>query len=262
MSGGSIFGFITGWLLIVVTILLSTSNPGVFVDIPSIIVVLGGSYMAMFIAYEAKDVFYSFRLLGDMFKKPPAALSYKDEVGRIIRWAYIVQKNGMQGLENDAQNAVGLDPFTRYSIDLVITGYSPADIREILKESAYGDYQRKMQKIDVLKNLGGNTPAFGMLGTLIGLIVMLGNMSDPSSIGAGMAVALITTLYGIIAARLLYLPAMTKLTQRADDILFRNMLMIEACVSIAERKSPRFIQDKINAFLDPSQHFLIDRDMH
>ena len=262
MSRGSIFGFIAIWALVAATISLSTNNPGVFLDLPSFLIVIGGSYMAMFIAYEAKDVFYSFKLIFQIFGKAGKhVLPYKEEVARIIRWAYIVQKNGLQGLENDAMASIGNDSFLRYGVELVITGYTGNDIRDILKEAAYSDYQRKMQKIDVLKQLGANTPAFGMLGTLIGLIIMLGSMNNPSSIGLGMAVALITTLYGIIAARLIFLPAMIKQTQRTDDALFRNMLVIESLVLLADRKSPRYIQDKINAFLDPSQHFLIDRDM-
>ena len=260
MSRGSILGFIAGWAMVVITILLSTDTPGVFVDIPSIIVVLGGSYMAMFIGYEAKDVFFSFKLFFSIFKNPPA-MSYKEEVARVIRWAYIVQKNGLQGLESDALNSVGNDAFLKYGVELVITGYTGNDIREILKESAYGEYQRATAKIEILKQMASNTPAFGMLGTLIGLIVMLGAMSDPSAIGLGMAVALITTLYGIIAARLIYMPAALKTTQREDDLLFRHLLQIESLVLLADRKSPRYIQDKINAFLDPTQHFLIDRDM-
>ncbi len=91
---------------------------------------------------------------------------------------------------------------------------------------------------------------------------MLGNMgADPASIGTGMAVALITTFYGVMSARLIYLPAGIKLSARNDEELFRNLLITESLVLLAERKSPRYIQDKLNAFIDPSQHFLIDRDM-
>jgi len=249
--------------MVVITILLSTDMPGVFVDVPSMVIVIGGSYTAMFIAYDARDVFFSLKLFGSIFKKPASeALSYKEEVARVIRWAYIVQKNGLQGLESDAINSVGNDSFLQYGVELVITGYTGNDVREILKESAFGEYQRSAAKIDVLKQLAANTPAFGMLGTLIGLIVMLGAMSDPSAIGLGMAVALITTLYGVIAARLIFMPAAIKTTQRADALLFRHLLQIESLVLLADRKSPRYIQDKVNAFLDPSQHFLIDRDMN
>ena len=84
---------------------------------------------------------------------------------------------------------------------------------------------------------------------------------DASSIGAGMSVALITTFYGVLAARLVYLPGFVKMGQRADDTLFRNLLVAEGMALLAERKSPRYIQDRLNALLDSSQHFLIDRDM-
>ena len=264
VSRGSVLGFIGGWLLVAVSIRLSTPQIGVFLDVASIVVVLGGAYAAMFIAYEAKDVLWSTKLFLSVFKQhQDTNLSYKNEVGRIVRWAYIVQKNGLQGLETDVATSVGNDPFLRYGVDLVITGYTGAEIREILKESAFSTYQREIQRIDVLKQLGANTPAFGMVGTLIGLIVMLGSMGgDPASIGTGMAVALITTLYGVLTARLMYLPASVKTTQRADNTLFRNLLLVESLVLLSERKSPRHIQDKINAFLDPSQHFLIDRDMN
>lgn len=264
MSRGSLFGFVAGWALICATIFLSTNNVGVFMDAASVVVVIGCSYAAMFIAYEAKDVINSIKLFLSIFKThKDTSISYKNEVGRIVRWAYIVQKNGLQGLESDAMSSVGDDPFLKYGVELVITGYTGNEVREILKESAFSTYQRACQQIDVLKQLGANAPAFGMVGTLIGLIVMLGAMGgDPASIGAGMAVALITTLYGVIAARIVFLPAAIKTEQREDNSLFRNLLLVESLVLLAERKSPRYIQDKVNAFLDPSQHFLIDRDMN
>ncbi len=264
VSRGSLFGFIGGWILVAISIRLSTEQVGIFLDLASLVIVLFGSYAAMFIGFEAKDVFYSNKLLLSIFRQhQDTNLSYKNEVGRIVRWAYIVQKNGLQGLETDATTSVGNDPFLKYGVDLVITGYTGAEVREILKESAFSSYQRETQHIEVLKQLGAYTPAFGMVGTLIGLIVMLGSMgSDPDSIGTGMAVALITTLYGILFARLIFMPAAVKMTQRADNSLFRNLLLVESLVLLAERKSPRYIQDKVNAFLDPSQHFLIDRDMN
>ena len=131
-----------------------------------------------------------------------------------------------------------------------------------MKESAFSSYQRDGKPSEILTNIGAYAPAFGMAGTLIGLVVMLGNMgADPAAIGSGMAVALITTFYGVMSARLIYLPIGVKLGAKNDETLFRNLLVTESLVLLAERKSPRYIQDKLNAFLDPSQHFLIDRDM-
>ena len=264
MSKSSLIGIIIGWGIVFVSIRLATDNVLMFWDLNSFILVLIGPYFAMLIAYSASDVHLANKKWLSIFKLyKDSSISYKDEVGRFVRWAYITQKNGLQGLENDAMSTVGDDdPFLKYGVELVISGYTGNEVREILKESAFSAYQRAGRPIDVLNNIGSNAPAFGMAGTLIGLVVMLGNMgADPAAIGTGMAVALITTFYGVMSARLIYLPAGINLTSRSDDTLFRNLLITESLVLLAERKSPRYIQDKLNAFLDPSQHFLIDRDM-
>ncbi len=104
------------------------------------------------------------------------------------------------------------------------------------------------------------SPAFGMIGTLVGLIIMLDGMGgDPTQLGAGLAVALLTTLYGVIFARLVFMPAATKIMQREQIVRFRNFLVAEGLALLADRKSPRFIQDKMNSFLDPAIHFNIDK---
>ena len=122
---------------------------------------------------------------------------------------------------------------------------------------------RDAKMTDALKKMGGDSPAFGMLGTLIGLVIMLGNMGgDPAAIGPSMAVALITTFYGIILARLVFIPLSTKLAARNDVSLFKNVLQMEGLVLLAERKSPRYIQDKINSFVDVQEQFSIDRDLN
>ena len=108
--------------------------------------------------------------------------------------------------------------------------------------------------------MGAAAPAFGMIGTLVGLIIMLDSMGgDPSSLGKGLAVALATTLYGVLFARLLLLPVADKVQQREQIVRFRNVLVAEGLSLLAERKNPRFIQDKMNSFLDPSIHFNIDK---
>ena len=264
MSKSSIFGFILGWSIVLATILLATTNVFMFWDTGSFLLVIIGPYFSMLIAYKGSLVHLANKKFLSIFKtEGDAPASYKDDVGRFVRWAYISQKNGLQGLESEALASIGDDePFLRYGLELVISGYTANDVREILKESAYSAYQRDGKPAEVLTNIGAYAPAFGMAGTLIGLVVMLANMgADASAIGSGMAVALITTFYGVLSARLIYLPAGIKLTARNDDALFRNLLITESLVLLAERKSPRYIQDKLNAFLDPSQHFLIDRDM-
>ena len=99
-----------------------------------------------------------------------------------------------------------------------------------------------------------------MIGTLVGLIIMLDNMGgDPSSLGKGLAVALLTTLYGVLFARIFFLPTATKVLQREQIVKFRNYLVAEGLALLADKKSPRYIQDKMNSYLDPSIHFNIDK---
>ena len=264
MSKSSLCGLIFGWGIVFATILCATTNVAMFWDTGSFLLVMIGPYFSMLMGYKGSEVSFANKKWLSIFKtKGEGPASYKEEVGRFIRWAYITQKNGLQGLENEAGNSVGPeDQFLKYGIELVISGYSGNEVRDILKEAAYSGYQREAKPAEILTNIGAYAPAFGMAGTLIGLVVMLANMgSDASAIGSGMAVALITTFYGVLSARLIYLPAGIKLTARSDEALFRNLLITESLVLLAERKSPRYIQDRLNAFLDPAQHFSIDNDL-
>jgi len=183
----------------------------------------------------------------------------KSEVGRIIKWAYSMQKNGVQALEQEAKKAAQGDKFIKFGLEMVISGYTGEEIRGILDTTIETTYQRNCVLVVILKYMSGAAPAFGMIGTLVGLIIMLANMGgDPASLGAGLAVALLTTLYGVIFARMIFTPIATKLQQREDIVRFRNYLVAEGLVLLADNKNPRFIQDRMNSYLDPAIHFDID----
>lgn len=264
MSLGTVFSFIAAIMVVLGSILTATDTPSAFIDIPSIIIVAGGTVVALFLSYETKTAIAALKLMGTTFQKhPDSDISLKDEIGRIVRWAYIIQKNGLQGLENEITDDLRKkDAFVAYGTDLVITGYTGQEINQILDQMLEAETERNKTALDALKKMGGDAPAFGMLGTLIGLIIMLGKMGgDPSAIGPSMAVALITTFYGIILARIIFIPSATKVAARYDRSLFKNTMLKEGLVLLAERKSPRYIQDKINSFVDVSEQFLIDRDM-
>lgn len=265
MSMGSIIAFITAICVVLGSIISATDKPFAFYDIPSMIIVVGGTFVTLFVSFEPKTAINAIKLMGSAFRSHgDSEKSLKDEVGRIVRWAYIIQKNGLQGLENEVTDQLReQNAFLSYGADLVVTGYTGAEIKQILEHTLESQAERNKRQTDALKKMGGDAPAFGMLGTLIGLVIMLSSMGgDPSAIGPSMAVALVTTFYGIILARIVFIPLATKMSARFDVTLFKNILQMEGLVLLAERKSPRYIQDKINSFVDVKEQFLIDRDLN
>lgn len=163
-------------------------------------------------------------------------------------------------LEKEIKGAKNQDHFLNYGIELVISGYSGDEVRSMLGNAANGAFSRAMVQADILKNMAAAAPAFGMIGTLVGLIVMLQSLtSNPDGIGDGLAVAMLTTLYGVLIARLVFLPAASKIAQKEGIMRFRNFLITEGFGMLADTKSPRYIQDKMNSYLDPAIHYNIDQ---
>lgn len=239
----------------------STDNYWVFLDAPSFIIVFGGTMAATFISYEARYVILSLKLIGRIaFSAAIGRNVLKSEVGRIIKWAYLVQKSGIPALEAEAKKAVKGDKFLKFGIEVVISGYTGSEVREILTNAIETSFGRNTVQVSILKAMGSASPAFGMVGTLVGLVVMLDKMGDdPSALGPSLAIALITTLYGVLFARWIFMPAASKIMQREQIVRFRNYLVAEGLVLLADRKSPRYIQDKMNSYLDPAIHFNIDK---
>jgi len=259
----TVLGIVLGFGLFISSIVLKTANYSLFIDFASFIMVIGGTLAATFIAFEYRYVINALKVtVSIMFAHRIGRSILTSEVGRVIRWGYIVQKSGLPGLEADATGVAKQDKFLKFAIDLVISGYTGQEIREILQNTVETTFQRSVINSTILRNMGNTAPAFGMIGTLVGLIIMLDSMgNDPTQLGPGMSVALITTLYGVLASRLVFLPAANKLQQREEIVQFRNYLVAEGMALLAERKSPRYIQDKMNSFLDPTIHFNIDRHL-
>lgn len=261
MSLFTIISFLSALAIFFGAIAWATDNYLMFLSGSSILIVAFGTLAATFVSYEARYVWLSMKLCVRVFYSPSIGRNIlKSEVGRVIRWAYTVQKNGLPALEAESKRAVRGDRFLRFGIDMVVSGYSGDEVREILHNTIESTYGRNTVQVNILKSMGSIAPAFGMVGTLIGLIIMLDKMADdPSQLGKGLAIALLTTLYGIFLARLLFLPVASKVLQREQIVRFRNYLVAEGLALLADRKSPRYIQDKMNSYLDPAIHFNIDK---
>ncbi|HBC08643.1 MotA/TolQ/ExbB proton channel family protein [Thalassospiraceae bacterium LMO-SO8] len=261
MSFTTLVGLLAAFGLFIGSVMMSTDNFLIFLSLSSLLMVVGGTLSATFISYEPRYVMLSLRLIWRILFSPKVGRNVlKSEVGRIIRWAYTVQKSGPPALEAEAKKAVRGDKFLKFGVDMVISGYTGEEVREILTNAIESTFGRNTVQVDILRSMGGAAPAFGMIGTLVGLIIMLDNLGgDPTQLGAGLAVALLTTLYGVMFARMIFIPAATKIQQREEIVRFRNYLIAEGLSLLADKKNPRYIADRMNSFLDPAIHFNIDK---
>jgi len=261
MSFATLLGLMLAFGLFFGSIFFSTDNPTIFLSLASFVLVVGGTLASTFISYEPRYVLLSLKLIYRIVFSPKVGRNVlKSEVGRVIRWAYTVQKNGIPALEQEAKKTVRGDKFPRFGVEMVVSGYTGEEVREIMTNTIETTFGRNTVQVEILKNMGSAAPAFGMIGTLVGLIIMLDNMGgDPSNLGKGLAVALLTTLYGVMLSRIVLLPAATKILQREEIVRFRNYLIAEGLSLLADKKSPRYIQDRMNSYLDPAIHFNIDK---
>jgi chemotaxis protein MotA len=261
MSLPTIIGFTVSLILFLASIVESTTNFKIFLHATGFVMVVCGTLAASFTAFEARYVIGALKMIKGIFVQPRIDRAMlTNEVARVIRWAYMMQKNGIQAVEGDVKSLKSQDTFLAYGMSLVVSGYTGEEVRRLLENQVETSFHRRTVPTEILKYMASNAPAFGMMATLVGLVIMLDNMgSDPSQLGPGMAVGLLGTLYGVLFARLVIMPAASKAHQREAIVRFRNMLVSEGMALLAERKSPRFIQDAMNSYLDPAIHFDIDR---
>lgn len=254
-SIASLSGAIFGFALVFGAILLGTENFIAFISLEGIMIVVGGTFAVAFMSYQASDVLYALKGLGLMFKK--AAVTHENlhrDLVNIIGWARITKEKGLRGLENEIDQGI-TDPFVRYGLEMVVSNYTPDEVRSMMETAADAYYERDTVPAHILMAMASHAPAFGMVGTLIGMVIMLGGFSgDMSGIGQGLSVALLATLYGVVSARLLYMPAASKIMQKQENLRFRNHLITEGMAMLVANKSPRYIQDRLNSFLKPGSH--------
>ncbi len=244
MDIATIIGLILGALVVVGSILLG-GTVGMFVNVPSIIVVIIGSFAALMIAFPLSSVL---KLPGVMknafFAKPLDLMALIEE---LVRYAEIARRDGILSLENHTEDMS--DEFIVQGVRMAVDGTDPELIEQIMDIDLDNLLERHKTGKATLDAMGRYAPAFGMIGTLIGLVAMLGNMEDPSGIGAGMAVALLTTLYGAIMANVVFLPLADKLALRSNEEALAKTIIIKGVMSIQAGDNPRVVESKLKTFL-------------
>jgi chemotaxis protein MotA len=177
----------------------------------------------------------------------------------IIQWARQIRPTGVNAMRGSLDADSVRYPFTNYGLNMVLSEYRPEDVRAMMETAAEAAYDRDCIPVDVLRAMTSHAPAFGMVGTLIGMIVMLCELNDNiANTGAALAVAFLSTLYGVVSARMIYMPAAARLQQQLDDRHRRHTLITEGMVMLAGADTPSHIQDRLNGFLRPEQRDYFD----
>lgn len=223
------------------------SGFGHYLDVPSALITFGGAFAATLASHSLQDFVGGLKTFALIFKAP--ALNTADMIKKIIDLSNVARKEGLLSLE---EAAADLDePFLKKGVLLVVDGTDPDLVRAIMETELSSIEGRHKKMIGFWETLGSMGPAWGMIGTLIGLVDMLYNMEDASTIGPAMAVALITTLYGSLLANWICAPVAAKLKADNAAEMMQKEVMIEGLLSIQAGENPRVIEEKLKSFLAP-----------
>ncbi len=227
-----------------------------YIDVPSLIGTLGGSIMVLFINFSLPQVLKAAQVAKNSFQNN--TVDTTDTLKNIVAYAETARKQGMLALEEPSENEQ--NPFMRKCLRLAVDGTDPKILSRILEVDIEQVETRHVQGQDIFLALGQFAPAFGMIGTLIGLVKMLSGLEDPSTIGAGMAVALLTTFYGAVIANTFALPMAGKLKIRSDEEVNLRWMMVEGIMAIQSGDSPRVVEEKLKGYLTPSVRVSLEKE--
>ena len=257
MDIATILGIVGGAAMIVMSVLTSGGTLGGIIDIPSVFMTIGGSYFAMFIAAPLKKALGLFKIMGKAFKVPD--FGEKNIVINMQALSEKARREGILALEDGLDDLE--DPFMKMGLRLVVDGNDGNIIRAIMENEMTQVENRHMEWIGIINVWAGFAPGFGMMGTVLGLIGMLNNLEDKSSLGPNMAVALITTLYGSMMANWLITPFANKLSAHNAQEMRSKEMIIEGVLAIQAGENPRIMAQKLLTYLDPVSRKAIEADV-
>jgi len=247
MNFSLIIGVFGGLTLISIAIMMGGSLLA-FINLQSVFVTIGGTLSAVIVNFSLVELLNAFKMLRYLLRGRVLA-NPTDVITLLVNLAVKARKEGLLALEEEAES---LDnEFMKKGLLLVVDGDDPEVVKTMLGNEIIFTQERHRAGQNIFRRAGYYAPAFGMIGTLIGLILMLGNIQNPNAIGPGMALALITTLYGTILANLIFLPIAGKLEERSREEIKMKRMIMEGILSIQAGDNPRTVEDKLNVFLSP-----------
>lgn len=249
MDHATLLGMVAGFGLVIAAVMVGGST-GSFFDFPSFLIVIGGTLGVTMISFSLSDIG---RVPSIVWKAMTRSVPEAGGTAlHMLRLAELARKRGILGLDQ-MLDTMRHQPFVHKAVSLAVDGTPVEEIHSVLQREINELAQRHMRSANVLRKAAEVAPAMGLIGTLIGLVQMLGNLNDPSSIGPGLAVALLTTFYGAVLANMVFAPLASKLERNsAEEILIANLYML-AAESICRKDNPRRLELLLNAMLPPAQ---------
>lgn len=247
MDISTVLGIAAGFTLIFLAIGGGGGKVVDFFDISAVLIVVGGTISATIISnpFDKVKKTISVIMIGIKAKKK---LDISDRIKEIISLAHVARKNGLLALEAFAEECES--KFFEKALLLIVDGGDPARVKEILEMEIINMERRHKEGQDILLSMGKYAPAFGMTGTVIGLIKMLKNLSDSATLGPAMAIALVTTFYGVLLANLLFNPFAAKLKSKTQQDVMEMELIVEGVLSIQAGEAPYYIEEKLRSYVE------------
>lgn len=240
---------ILGAIVMMVTAIWLGGSPTAFVDLSAVLIVLGGTALVTMAGFTWSELRHAVAVVGRTVtyrrRAPRSAAVHLLEIAEFARF------NGLLKLQGSVHQGTEPEPLLHKGLQLVIDGLDPAEVEGVLREDVAARHQRHARTVAVLRRAAEVAPAMGLIGTLIGLVQMLGNLSDPEAIGPGMAVALLTTFYGACLANLVFTPLASKLERNSDDETMLDRLYLLGVLSIGRKDNPRRLEMQLNSVLPP-----------
>lgn len=241
----SILGFVLGTAMLLGGQALEGGNAGQLMQITAAMIVFGGTAGAVIVSFPASQLADAFIFLKDIYGS--LKVDFDEIIGELTQYATKARREGIIALEKDAHNAS--DPLLQLGLEAVADGVDPALVKEML-ETQFGQLEAKVGgAAKVWESSGAYAPTFGIIGAVMGLIQVMQNLSDPTKLGAGIAVAFVATIYGLFAANLILIPFSTKIKTKYAKVFTKKELIIQGILSIQAGESPALIERKLNAYV-------------
>jgi chemotaxis protein MotA len=241
----SIIGIVIALVAIVGGNLLEGGHMGMLANGPAAVIVIGGTIGAALLQTPMAGVRRAMEIARWVIFPPQ--VGFQAGISLIVRWAQTARKEGLLGLEGSAE--VERNEFARKGLQLLVDGHEPESIRTVLQNESDMLAQRDIDAARFFECMGGYAPTIGIIGAVLGLIHVMGNLADPSKLGPGIAVAFVATIYGVAVANLLFLPMAAKLKACVREAARFRAMLIEGIIAIADGENPRTIERKLAGYI-------------